>query len=92
MISIEDLKRRRCEWHRDSLDWIMLDSADCVHRVVGVYPDAAMSSRRWAVSWTFIESFLPGSCISSRLYETPEAAMAWVDVAFCDHFNWFEVA
>lgn len=92
MVRIKDLKRRRNEWLTDSdYSLVMLDAADCVHRISPVWRSDCSSEKAWAVSWVFLDSPFGAPNVSTSLYETKEAAQRWVDTNFCDHFEWFEM-
>lgn len=89
MLCIEHLKRQRGEWVKDSISFVMLDSHDCLHRVAMIYADNC-AVKRWVVAWAFTDSPFGILQVSSHTFADAESAMLWVDVAFAEHYEWFD--
>jgi len=95
MLRIDDLKRRRNEWLLDSgYESVMLDSADFIHRVSRVWIDDVVDrlAERWVVTWCMIDHDNAIPHTMPTTFPTRGAAIEYVDVGFCDHFQWFEAA
>lgn len=89
MLKIDDLKRRRNEWHRDADSFCMMDAAGMVFRIR--QPLTVSFTDNWVLA-------MAGACddqipfISGIAWSTAEAAMKYVDSIIAKHFQWFEAA
>jgi len=88
-LSLDDLMRRRNEWHPDNGSFVLLDADDCVIRVSPMW---SRDGAAYAVSWQHLGNKYSLAPVASHLFDSAEEAKAWVDAAFCEHFAWFEAA
>lgn len=91
MLKIDDLKHRRNEWVKSDLSYVLLDANDGLHKLERVYtPNGERAG--WALAWVFIDNPWGVPQIAPSLFQSAEAAMAWADAYFVEHFEWFDVA